>query len=188
MSVGDVQGPASPAAVVAAATRHFLAGERVDMQVLATEAGVGRSTLYRWFGDRECILGHVLWALSEETLSWLADEAPDVGHDQVLATIEAFMAVTSGFAPLRRFLAAEPAVALRTLLEPRSPLVVALGEWTGERLEAAGYGDDRAGARELAEVLVSVTSTYCWARIVAGSEADVEGAMRAVRVLLRSPN
>jgi hypothetical protein len=52
---------------------------------------------------------------------------------------------------------------------------------------APGDGDASAGANELAEVLVSVTSTYCWARIVAGSEADVAGAMRAVRVLLRTP-
>ncbi|MFL6060656.1 MAG: QsdR family transcriptional regulator, partial [Marmoricola sp.] len=102
-------------------------------------------------------------------------------------TIEAFMRVTSEFAPLQRFLAAEPTLALRALLEPDAPLVVALGDWATDRLTAAGYGQPPGpAARELAEVMVSVTSTYCWARIIAGGQADVDSAMRAVRVLLRS--
>ncbi len=176
--------------VVAAAAEHFLAEERVDMRSLAQELGIGRTTLYRWFGDREHLLGRVLWVLSEQTLEWLAAQAPLEEKRNVLVNVEAFMEVTSTFPPLLTFMSAEPAVALRTLLEPTSPLVRSLALWTAPRLADAGYGVDRRGpsATELAEVLVSVTSTYCWARVIAGGEADVSGAMRAVRVLLRAPN
>lgn len=180
--VGDVP---SPASVLALATQKFLDGERIDVQALAAETGVGRATLYRWFGDRERLVGQVLWVLSRQALEWMAVRDADTPA-HVHASIEAFMRVTSEFPPLRRFLAAEPNLALRALLEPDGPLVVSLNEWATERLTAAGYAS-RGGpeVRELAEVLVSVTSTYCWARIIAGGEADVESAMRAVRVILR---
>lgn len=185
MDPGDLGGDPSPASVLAHATRRFLDGDRIDMQALASEVGVGRATLYRWFGDRERLVGQVLWELSRQALEWIADRDADT-PEHVLASVEAFMRVTSEFEPLRRFLAAEPHLALRALLEPDGPLVVSLNAWSTERLSAAGYG--AAGGpdvRELAEVVVSVTSTYCWARIIAGGEADVDSAMRAVRVILR---
>jgi AcrR family transcriptional regulator len=184
----DIEGSATPEIALAAATRHFLAGQRVDMQILALDVGVSRATLYRWFGDRERLVGQVLWNLSRQALQWLAEQSDPGDTEHALDTIEAFMRVTSEFPPLRRFLAAEPTLALRALLEPDAPLVVALGDWATDRLTAAGYGADPAGPnpRELAEVLVSVTSTYCWARVIAGGEADVAAAMRAVRVLLRT--
>lgn len=178
----------SPSSVLGVATQHFLDGQRIDMQVLAAETGVARATLYRWFGDRERLIGQVLWVLSRQALEWIAIQKRSDDADHVLRSVEAFMRVTADFAPLRRFLVAEPALALRALLEPEAPLVVSLNEWATERLAAAGFGKDPAGptARELGEVLVSVTSTYCWARIVAGGEPDVDSAMRAVRVLLRT--
>ncbi|MCX6395461.1 MAG: QsdR family transcriptional regulator [Propionibacteriales bacterium] len=173
--------------VLAVATEHFLAGRRIDVQQLAAEVGVGRATVYRWFGDRERLVGQVLWGVSRQALEWFAAQGRDDDVEHVLGTIEAFMRVTSEFGPLRQFLGAEPALALRALLEPDAHVVVSLNGWVADGLAAAGFGLDQDGpsARELAEVLVSVTSTYCWARIIAGGEADVESAMRAVRVLLR---
>lgn len=195
MDPGEAAGPPTPAVALAEATSMFLAGKRVDMGVLATSVGVGRATLYRWFGDREHLVGLVLWELSRQALAWLAEKGPDEagagrGGDKqhVLESVDAFMRVTSAFDPLRQFLANEPALALRALLDPDAPLVVALTGWATDRLGEAGYGEDPDGpsAAELAAVLVSVTSTYCWARIIAGGEADVDAAMRAVRVLLRA--
>jgi AcrR family transcriptional regulator len=186
VEAGEVGDFPSPAAVLAVATQHFLDGQRIDMQVLAAETGVARATLYRWFGDRERLIGQVLWVLSRQALEWFAvQERPDE-IEHVFSSVEAFMRVTSAFEPLRRFLAAEPALALRALLEPDAPLVVSLNEWATDRLTAAGIGKPPGPSpRELAEVLVSVTSTYCWARVIAGGEADVDSAMRAVRTLLR---
>ena len=152
------------------------------MQVLAADVGVGRATLYRWFGDRERLIGLVLSELSRQALQWLADQAPADEKAHILHTIDAFMRVTCAFPPLLRFLNAEPALALRTLLDPDAPLITFLSAWATDRLAEAGFGGGAdPSARELAEVLVSVTSTYCWARVIAGGEADVDSAMRAVR-------
>lgn len=167
------------------ATSHFMALERIDMRTLAAEVGVSRVTLYRWFGDRESLLARVMWVLSQQCLAWLAAQSePTLEH--TLASVQSFMEVTSAYPPLQRFMAAEPAVALRSMLEPSSPLVIALTDWARERLALAGVGAVGPSADELAGVLVSMTSTYCWARVIAGGEADIDGAMRAVRVLLRA--
>lgn len=186
---GGVSPATGPDRAIALATAHFMALERVDMGALAREAGVGRVTLYRWFGDRESVIARVMWALSRQCLAWLADQdEPTLDH--TLASVQSFMEVTSTYPALRHFMDAEPAVALRAMLEPTSPLVSSLTAWAEEQLIRAGIGTGTAPheprADELAGVLVSVTSTYCWARVIAGGEADIDGAMRAVRVLLRA--
>jgi AcrR family transcriptional regulator len=172
--------------VLALATARFMAQRRVDMGMLAREAGVGRVTLYRWFGDRETLLARVLWVLSRQALAWLAArDDPTPAH--TLASVQVFMEVTNAYPPLRHFLATEPAAALRIMLDPGSPLVESLTGWAADRLTTAGFGaSGDPGADELAGVLVSMTSTYCWARVIAGGEADIAGAMRAVRMLLRA--
>src|SRR5262245_25508423 len=53
-----------PEDVLHAARRRFLRGERVDMNDLAREVGIGRATLYRWVGSRDQLLGEVLWSLA----------------------------------------------------------------------------------------------------------------------------
>jgi len=175
-----------PDRALSLATSRFMARERVDMGRLAQRAEVGRVTLYRWFGDREGLLARVMWVLSRQCLAWLVEQ-DEPTPEHTLASVQVFMEVTSAYPPLRHFMAHEPAVALRSMLEQTSPLVESLTEWATDRLTAAHFGE--AGgptAAELADVLVSLTSTYCWARVIAGGEADIAGAMRAVRVLLRS--
>src|SRR4051794_15411307 len=57
------RGPAPRASredVLAAALEWFVACKRIDVQALAGELGVGRATIYRWFGSREGLLGEVL--------------------------------------------------------------------------------------------------------------------------------
>ncbi len=46
--------------MLAAARAQYLAGERVDLTVVARDLGLGRATIYRWFGSRELLLGEVI--------------------------------------------------------------------------------------------------------------------------------
>ena len=51
---------ASPDDVLALARAKYLAGGRIDLTLLASELGLGRATIYRWFGSREAVLGEVI--------------------------------------------------------------------------------------------------------------------------------
>ena len=53
------------------ALRVYLHGERVDVQAIAAELGLGRTTIYRWFGSREGLVGETVARAAEP----LFDEA-----------------------------------------------------------------------------------------------------------------
>src|SRR5947199_10153967 len=51
---------ASPGDVLALVSELYLEGQRVDVTVVAARLGLGRATIYRWFGSRERLLGEVI--------------------------------------------------------------------------------------------------------------------------------
>src|SRR5687767_8642759 len=56
---------ASRDAVIEAALYRYLRGRRVDVQAIAAELGLGRATIYRWFGSREELIGEVIFRAAE---------------------------------------------------------------------------------------------------------------------------
>jgi len=46
--------------VLRAALHRYLRGRRIDVQAIATELGLGRTTVYRWFGSRERLVGETV--------------------------------------------------------------------------------------------------------------------------------
>ena len=71
----DVPSKATPLDAFKLARRKFLAGERLDMQQLAAELGTHRTTLYRWVGTRDRLLGSILWSLAEPALQEAASSS-----------------------------------------------------------------------------------------------------------------
>ena len=55
--------------VLAAAMYRYLRGRRVDVREIASELGLGRTTIYRWFGSREGLIGEVLAQAGEPLLA-----------------------------------------------------------------------------------------------------------------------
>jgi AcrR family transcriptional regulator len=65
--------PGRPAAatrgqVLDAALYRYLRGQRVDIQAIAAELGLGRATVHRWFGTREALIGEVIVLAAEPVL------------------------------------------------------------------------------------------------------------------------
>src|SRR4051812_44544571 len=75
---------ATPVDAFNAARRTFLRGDRVDMGVLAGELGVGRATLYRWVGDRDQLLGEVMWSVASIGLDQARADATGDGAEWLL--------------------------------------------------------------------------------------------------------
>ena len=61
--------PDIPAPIFQAALGAFLDERRLDMQALAAEVGISRATLYRRVGDRDHLLGAVLWFLTRHAIA-----------------------------------------------------------------------------------------------------------------------
>ena len=84
---------------------RYLRGRRIDVQALAIDLGLGRTTIYRWFGSREGLIGEVIVRAAEPLFDEARAEARGRGAVALLDT----------FDRINRGLAAAPA--LRAFLE-----------------------------------------------------------------------
>src|SRR3989440_10147442 len=94
-SPATTRGPGRPAAatrdqVLATALHHYLRGRRVDVQAIAAELGLGRATIYRWFGSREGLLGEVLFQAAEPLLAEARTRAKGRGGPALLRPLASF--------------------------------------------------------------------------------------------------
>jgi AcrR family transcriptional regulator len=166
------------------AIETFMRGERIDMQTLASELGVGRTTLYRWVGDRELLLGEVLAILSRRTWDLVAAEPRPEGTDGALHVIRRFMEVTAAFPPLRGFAEREPGPALRVLMAEDGAVAEVLREGTSRAY--AEVPEESRPEPELVDVLVQIGTALEWAPIVAGQEPPIGRALEMMRTVIES--
>jgi AcrR family transcriptional regulator len=177
----------TPADVLRAARRRFLRGERVDMNELAQELGIGRATLYRWVGGRDQLLGEVLWSLAELGLAQARAEATGRGAAWVLAVYRRFGDLIVELEPLRRFVKAEPECALRVMTSKASPLqrrvVDTFRDVLVEARERRGL-ELRLDPETLAFAMVRIAESFLWTDLITGGVPDLTKAQETTRVLL----
>src|SRR5258706_10649029 len=97
------------------ARRAFLAGERIDMQRLASELGVNRVTLYRWVGNRARLLGEVAWELAERTIDRQLEDSRARGGERIAEVVTGFIEAVPTNEGLRKTVASQGPVAVRVL-------------------------------------------------------------------------
>lgn len=185
---GAVRSTVGPLDVLREARRRFLKGRRIDMGELASDLKISRATLYRWVGDRERLLGEILWSLAESGLKDAREQAAGArGVESAVRFYARMMELTAGFKPIRRFVEAEPDFALRVLTSKHGVQQRRLIEATREFLEEKQRSGElklRLPAADLAFVMVRVGESFIWREFITGEEPDVARAADVVRVLL----
>ena len=185
---GTLRAPVGPLDVLKEGRRRFLKGRRIDMGELATDMGISRATLYRWVGDRERLLGEILWSLAESGLQEARAHAGGAnGGESVVRFHRRMMEVTAGFEPIKRFVEAEPDLAIRVLTSKHGVQQRRLIDATRIFLEekvAAGELQLRLPAADLAYVMVRIGESFIWREFITGEEPDISRAAEVVRVLL----
>jgi AcrR family transcriptional regulator len=101
--------------VLALATQRYLRGRRVDVQAIAAELGLGRTTIYRWFGSRDELIGEVIVNAAEPLLKEARDGARGEGGQALLDTFDRFNRSIAAAPALRRFVEREHDAALRVI-------------------------------------------------------------------------
>lgn len=180
-----------PLEVLQEARRRFLSGRRLDMSELAADLGISRATLYRWVGDRERLLGEILWLQAEIGLEQArvhADAtATDPGADWMARFSQWFIEATAGFQPIRRLVEAQPDAALRVLTSDRGVQHQRLRDSVRAILEeraAAGHLRLRMDAADLAYVMIRVAESFIWREFITGEPSDLARATDVIRILL----
>ncbi|MGH3137609.1 MAG: QsdR family transcriptional regulator [Gaiellaceae bacterium] len=65
--------------VLETALDRYLRGRRIDVRSIATELGLGRTTIYRWFGSREGLVGEVIVLAGEPLIETARAQAVGSG-------------------------------------------------------------------------------------------------------------
>lgn len=204
MSGADSTSPAAPTrlgtalsrqAAVDAATRLYLAGEPVDMSALATELGIGRSTLYRLVGNREDLLATVLAEATERTFRRTVadmaaeagpDAAPPGGTEYILKVMDRFLNAVVDAKPLQAVSHREPLLIVRLMLLPGLVEQTA-GRLVGELLDAevaAGRMELPLPTATFGLALIRMCDAHLYAPLLGGGAPEIGTALDLVAALL----
>jgi AcrR family transcriptional regulator len=101
--------------VLDAAMYRYLRGRRIDLQAIAGELGLGRTTIYRWFGSREELIGDVVFRAAEPLIEAARAGARGRGGAALLDTFDRLNRSFAEASALRLFVEQEREVALRII-------------------------------------------------------------------------
>ena len=101
--------------VLALAMHRYLRGRRIDVHAIAGELGLGRTTIYRWFGSRDELIGEVLVRAAEPLLEQARVGARGTGALALLDTLDRFNRSLADAPALRQFIENERDAALRVI-------------------------------------------------------------------------
>ena len=175
------------AEVVGGARRHFLRRATIDMDALAAELSVSRSTLYRVVEGRDRLLGDVLWSLGEPVLTQARHAVRGRDVTGILEISRRFYEVIVEASAFRQFLQAEAQTAVRVLFTPEGGVheryVRAQREIFAEAIHA-GTLHSGVDIDSLAYLYIRIYESMLYSDLLIGRAPDVEPAERAARALL----
>jgi AcrR family transcriptional regulator len=173
--------------LLAAALDRFLHGQRIDVQALAAELGLGRTTIYRWFGSRDRLIGEVLIRAAEPVLN---DARAEAGGKGAPALLDAFDRANRSFvaAPaLRQFVEQERGTALRIMTSGSGivqPYMVSrIRAWIEDEVASGAY-DAPVEPATLAYAIVRLAEAFIYSDNGQGLRGDVDRLREVEAALL----
>jgi AcrR family transcriptional regulator len=173
--------------VLAAAMERYLRGERIDVLAIAAALGLGRATIYRWFGSREGLIGAVLVGAAEPLLEEARAQARGVGAAALLDTFDRFNRSLADAPALRRFVEAERDAALRIITSGAGvvqPRIVAMIAAVIDDEVRAGRYEPAVEVDTLAYAIVKLAEAFLFNDAAAGMRGDVERLREVEAALL----
>lgn len=176
--------------VLDAAVYRYLRGRRVDVQAIAAELGLGRSTIYRWFGSRDGLIGEAIVAATEPVFAEVCASAHGTGAAVLLDIFDRFNRRLADAPALRQFLEHERDTALRIItssgggVQPR--MVAMIGRVIEEQIDAGHY-DPPVEPADLAYAIVRLAEAYLFNDALAGMRGDVDRLRNVEAALLGVP-
>jgi AcrR family transcriptional regulator len=156
---------------------RYLRGRRVDVQAIAAELGLGRTTIYRWFGSRDELIGEVLARAAEPLLKDARSGARGSGGPALLDTFDRFNRSLADAAPLRQFVEHEREAALRVITSGGGkvqPRIVAMITDLIDAEVTAGTYQPPVEPATLAYAIVRLGEAFLYNDAVAGMRGDVD--------------
>lgn len=88
------------------------------MRALARELGVGRTTLYDWFGSRERLLSEAFALAARLTLAGIRADVADAGAEAILESLRRYDRTVASHPGIRELLRTDPVATIRLVTDP----------------------------------------------------------------------
>jgi AcrR family transcriptional regulator len=176
--------------VLEAGLYRYLRGQRVDVQAIAAELGLGRATIYRWFGSREKLLGEVIIRATEPVLVQARSGLAGKGGPGLLDTFDRFNRALADAPALRAFVEQERDASLRIIasgagiVQPR--IVELITDLIAEEAEVGTYEPPMEPA-VLGFAIVKLAQAFLFNDAVVGIRGDVDRLREVEAALLGVP-
>ncbi len=167
--------------------RRYLRGRRIDVQAIAAELGLGRPTIYRWFGTREELIGEILARAAEPLLVEARRAAGGRGAGALLDTFDRFNRSLVEAPALRTLVETEREAALRIItsgagiVQPR--IVEMIADLIEREIEAGAFAAP-VEPSTLAYAIVKLAEAFLFNDAIAGMRGEVERLREVEAALL----
>jgi AcrR family transcriptional regulator len=176
--------------VLSLARKLFLEGGRLDLTIVSRRLGVGRATLYRWYGSRDGLLGEVLASELEGLLAYHRRRVRRHGAQGLLEVLDRTNRGLSESVPLRRLLEQERHGALRLLTSSAGPVqprvVRAIKAMMDDEVRAGAFKPP-ADTDALAYATVRLGEAFLYNDATIGIRGDHERLLQVEAALLGIP-
>ncbi|MEP7177989.1 MAG: QsdR family transcriptional regulator [Pseudonocardiales bacterium] len=169
------------------ARRTFIQGERLDMQRLAADLGVDRTTLFRWVGNRDQLLAEILLSLGERTFADSVQRATGSGPQRVADALGEFVQALIDAPYFRGYLRRETERALRLLTTKASVVqhrMVELVERLLREEQDGGRLSHPLPLPDLAYLIMRISESFIYTDLITGDPPDAAKARTAIAALL----
>jgi AcrR family transcriptional regulator len=171
------------------ALNRYLHGDRIDVQAIAAELGLGRTTVYRWFGSREGLVGETVAAAAEPLFDDARVAAKGEGGAALLDTFDRINRALAAAPALRSFLALERD-ALRMLTSSGGVVhrraVAKIQSFIEAEVHSGTY-EPRVDPSTLAYAIVRLAEAFLFNDATAAMRSDVE-RLREIEAALLGVN
>jgi AcrR family transcriptional regulator len=195
-ATGLPRGPGRPAAatredVVEAALHRYLRGQRVDVQAIVAELGISRTSVYRWFGSRELLIGEILALTARRLFDAALAEASGSGPERLLDIFDRFNRGISTAPALRTFVARERDAAVRIITDGQGVVQPRLVEWISGAIRSeqdAGAYEPPLDADTLGYAIDRLAEAFLFVDATPGMTGDVSQLRDVEATLLGVPS
>jgi AcrR family transcriptional regulator len=175
--------------VLAGALHRYLRGERIDVRAIASELGLGRTTVYRWFGSREGLVGETVALAAAPLFEEARSGAVGQGGAALLDTFDRINRALAAAPALRSFLELERD-ALRIItssagtVQPRA--VATIRRFIEDEVRAGTYAPP-VDPSTLAYAIVRLAEAFLFNDATAALRGDVDRLREIEAALLGVP-
>lgn len=174
---------ASREEVVAHAAGRLARNEAFDVRAVATATGVGRTTLYRWFGDRTGLLSEALWHLTETVWLSARESVDGRGPGYAATVLERFLREVANAPLSAALLECEPRAAILALMSRDGHMQRSASSCMCDMLTEHTDLDAKSAA-QIATVITPLSMSYVFAAALGNRSADVEAPVLILRRLV----